>query len=379
MTSIAWTTGGGKPGGCALVPASTTTTRRAVIIANEPRTATRQVWRRCAPSRGHAGAPRAWNCPLRDCSNGHHCPRYAARLLPASQSGLPAAIPSWSRRHGPGGLCNRLRKVNAPCRAATRCPPALGGRLQLARPARILLAHRRPLSRWSRWTALQGFAWPLVAPTGRPLEVLVVRPAGSLTPLGGRSSMNGAQLGPSAAAGCWVRRRSRTSALGGGEVKTGRDQYLQALASLRELTRTQAERVAGLLAKQGEAPAGQASRIAEDLLRRTRKNREQVNRLIEREVKRQLGAVGIATRDEVARLQQRVRALEQAAERASRPAGARTRAPSSRARTPRTSARPPGGTRRGRGTTKATGTGPGGVTESTATPSNAAGTGTSGA
>ena len=74
-------------------------------------------------------------------------------------------------------------------------------------------------------------------------------------------------------------------------MKTGRDQYLQALASLRELTRTQAERVAGLLAKHGEAQAGQANRIAEDLLRRTRKNREQLSRLIEREVKRQLELV----------------------------------------------------------------------------------------
>jgi len=104
-------------------------------------------------------------------------------------------------------------------------------------------------------------------------------------------------------------------------VNTGREQYLQALAGLRETTRTQAERVAGLLAKQGEVQAGQASRVAEDLLRRTRSNREQVSRLIQREVKRQLGAVGIATREEVARLQQRVRALEQAAERSSRPAG----------------------------------------------------------
>jgi polyhydroxyalkanoate synthesis regulator phasin len=167
--------------------------------------------------------------------------------------------------------------------------------------------------------------------------------------------------------------------LGGGQVNTGRDQYLQALASLRELTRTQAERVAGLLAKQGEVQAGQANRIAEDLLRRTRKNREQLGRLIQREVKRQLSAVGIATRDEVARLQQRVRALEQAAERASRPAGGRTRAPASRARTPRTSSKPPGGTSRGRGTTEAPGTGNAGATESTATPSNDTGRGPGGA
>ena len=123
-------------------------------------------------------------------------------------------------------------------------------------------------------------------------------------------------------------------------MASGREQYLQALAGLRETTRTQAERVAGLLAKQGEVQAGQVTRVAEDLLRRTRKNREQVSRLLQREVKRQLGAVGIATREEVARLQQRVRALEQAAERSSRPAGAGRRPAASRtAASPRTSTR----------------------------------------
>jgi polyhydroxyalkanoate synthesis regulator phasin len=98
-------------------------------------------------------------------------------------------------------------------------------------------------------------------------------------------------------------------------VASGREQYLQALASLSDLTRTQAERVAGLLAKQGEVQSAQVGRVAEDLLRRTQKNREILSRLVQREVKRQLGVLGMATRDEVARLQQRVRALEQAAER----------------------------------------------------------------
>jgi polyhydroxyalkanoate synthesis regulator phasin len=149
-------------------------------------------------------------------------------------------------------------------------------------------------------------------------------------------------------------------------VNTGREQYLQALAGLRGTTRTQAERVAGLLAKQGEVQAGQVSRVAEDLLRRTRKNREQLSRLIQREIKRQLGAVGIATREEVARLQQRVRALEQAAERSSRPAGAGRRPASSRAvassgtartRTARASSRSSATARRGRGSTGSTGSG----------------------
>jgi polyhydroxyalkanoate synthesis regulator phasin len=105
-------------------------------------------------------------------------------------------------------------------------------------------------------------------------------------------------------------------------VANGREQYMQALASLSDLTRTQAERVAALLAKQGEVQSAQVGRVAEDLMRRTQKNREIMTRLIQREVKRQLGVLGMATRDEVARLQQRVRALEQEVERASQPASA---------------------------------------------------------
>jgi polyhydroxyalkanoate synthesis regulator phasin len=110
-------------------------------------------------------------------------------------------------------------------------------------------------------------------------------------------------------------------------VASGREQYLQALASLSDLTRAQADRVAGLLAKQGEVQSAQVGRVAEDLMRRTQKNREIMTRLVQREVKRQLGVLGMATRDEVARLQQRVRALEQELERASRAAASGTGSP----------------------------------------------------
>jgi polyhydroxyalkanoate synthesis regulator phasin len=113
---------------------------------------------------------------------------------------------------------------------------------------------------------------------------------------------------------------------GGGEVPSAREQYMQALASLSELTRAQAERLGGRLARQGELQSAQVSRFAEDLVRRTQKNREAISRLVQREVKRQLGMMGIATRDEVARLQQRVRALEQELERAEgKPASGRAR------------------------------------------------------
>jgi len=110
-------------------------------------------------------------------------------------------------------------------------------------------------------------------------------------------------------------------------VASGREQYLQALASLSDLTKAQAERVAALLAKQGEVQSAQVGRVAEDLLRRTQKNRELMTRLVQREVKRQLGVLGMATRDEVARLHQRVRALEQELERANKATRSTTGAP----------------------------------------------------
>ena len=98
-------------------------------------------------------------------------------------------------------------------------------------------------------------------------------------------------------------------------MANAREQYLQAMASFTEMTRTRAEQLASRLARQGELQSGQVGRFAEDLVRRTQRNRETMSRLIQREVKRQLSVMGIATRDEVARLQQRVRALEQEAER----------------------------------------------------------------
>ncbi|HYN19297.1 MAG TPA: hypothetical protein VEY96_14580 [Actinomycetes bacterium] len=124
-------------------------------------------------------------------------------------------------------------------------------------------------------------------------------------------------------------------------MASGREQYLQALASLSDLTRAQAERVAALLAKQGEVQSAQVGRVAEDLLRRTQKNREIMSRLVQREVKRQLGVLGMATRDEVARLQQRVRALEQELERATKAAtsSASEPKPTPAAATPKASSR----------------------------------------
>jgi polyhydroxyalkanoate synthesis regulator phasin len=145
-------------------------------------------------------------------------------------------------------------------------------------------------------------------------------------------------------------------------VPSGREQYLQALASLSDMTRSQAERVAALLAKQGEVQTAQVGRVAEDLMRRTQKNREIMSRLVQREVKRQLGVLGMATRDEVARLQQRIRALEQEVERASKapaPSPAASQATrSSTSKTRSTSAKPSTRTRTAGASSRSTASSP---------------------
>lgn len=109
-------------------------------------------------------------------------------------------------------------------------------------------------------------------------------------------------------------------------MASAREQYLQAMASLTEITRSNAERLASRLAKQGELQTGQVGRFAEDLVRRTQRNREILSRLVQREVKRQLSVLGIATRDEVSRLHQRVRALEQEVEKQAAASSPRTAA-----------------------------------------------------
>jgi polyhydroxyalkanoate synthesis regulator phasin len=135
-------------------------------------------------------------------------------------------------------------------------------------------------------------------------------------------------------------------------VASAREQYLQAMASLTEITRSNAERLASRLAKQGELQTGQVGRFAEDLVRRTQRNREILSRLVQREVKRQLSVLGIATRDEVSRLHQRVRALEQAVE---KQAASSPRTAAASRGTRRTATSRGGGTSRRAATGRATG------------------------
>lgn len=99
-------------------------------------------------------------------------------------------------------------------------------------------------------------------------------------------------------------------------------------AGREALTPRKAEEMARALSKEGQARRDQVSSVARDLVEWSRKNSERLLATIRTEVKRQLAKTGVATKDDIESLKQRIRKLE---------AGASTRAP----RTVRGSTRAP--------------------------------------
>jgi polyhydroxyalkanoate synthesis regulator phasin len=85
----------------------------------------------------------------------------------------------------------------------------------------------------------------------------------------------------------------------------------------------------------GEGPR-QANRIAQDLLEWSQRSREWISEAVSKEVKRQLGAIGLATKDDLVALRKRVRELERATGTAAKTTGRKSSARSGAAK--RTSA-----------------------------------------
>lgn len=86
--------------------------------------------------------------------------------------------------------------------------------------------------------------------------------------------------------------------------------YLELATGLTEASRRRAEQVARDLVGRGGATAEQVQTFVEDLVSTSRANRESLVKLVRYEVDRTLGAVGLATSDEVSDLTNRVRKLE---------------------------------------------------------------------
>jgi polyhydroxyalkanoate synthesis regulator phasin len=117
--------------------------------------------------------------------------------------------------------------------------------------------------------------------------------------------------------------------------------YLELAYGLTEASRKKAREVARDLLGRGEATAGQVQAFVDDLVSTSRSNREGLVRLVRYEVDRALGAVGLATVDQVAELTARMQDLERRLTAETGPAAAGTGAAAAAAAATATAAKPP--------------------------------------
>jgi polyhydroxyalkanoate synthesis regulator phasin len=85
--------------------------------------------------------------------------------------------------------------------------------------------------------------------------------------------------------------------------------YLDVGMAFTELTRARAERIVKDLVRTGEVQRERAQENVDELLERSRKNTQAVADLVRRELKTQVTRLGLATKDDVSRLERKVDAL----------------------------------------------------------------------
>jgi polyhydroxyalkanoate synthesis regulator phasin len=89
--------------------------------------------------------------------------------------------------------------------------------------------------------------------------------------------------------------------------------YLEIGASVLGMSRERAESIVRDLVASGEVAKGQATKAADWLVERGRAGTDELAELVRREIRQQVTALGLATKDDVARLQAEVDELRAAA------------------------------------------------------------------
>ena len=89
--------------------------------------------------------------------------------------------------------------------------------------------------------------------------------------------------------------------------------YLEIGASVLGMTRERAESIVRDLVASGEVAKGQATKAADWLVERGRAGSEEMAELVRREIRQQVTALGLATKDDLARLEAQLEELRTAA------------------------------------------------------------------
>ena len=103
--------------------------------------------------------------------------------------------------------------------------------------------------------------------------------------------------------------------------------YLEIGASVLGMTRERAESIVRDLVASGEVAKGQASRAADWLVERGRAGTEELAELVRREIREQVGALGLATRDDLGRLEAQLDELRAATANAATPTASAAASP----------------------------------------------------
>ena len=82
--------------------------------------------------------------------------------------------------------------------------------------------------------------------------------------------------------------------------------YLDAGIAFTEMTRERAQAIVREWVKAGEVPMQRADDFIEDLVERSRQNTEAIVTLVQSQVQEQLGALGLATKADIARLEAKI-------------------------------------------------------------------------
>ena len=85
--------------------------------------------------------------------------------------------------------------------------------------------------------------------------------------------------------------------------------YLDAGIAFTQLTRQRAEEIVRDLVKAGEVQSDQAQQAVQELVDRSRENTERFVSVVRKEIRDQVGNLGLATRDDIARLERRIDGL----------------------------------------------------------------------